>query len=159
VRYSRCVTILAIAACMAAGTVQRAHAQNETNPYDGTWKMDIAKTDFGKTAPPKSVTMTLTGTPTSKKWTIKSVAADGKSQTESYNGAVDDRFYPIIGDPDGATFAYMKDGSFATKDKSGKVVQTSTASLSPDGKTMTVHSIFHTPDGDVTRAAVFQKVK
>ncbi len=82
-KYSRYATILAIAACMAAGTGQRAYAQNKTgsDAYDGTWSLDIAKTDFGKTAPPKSQRMTLTGTPTSRKWTTQTVAADGKSRT------------------------------------------------------------------------------
>ena len=72
---------------------------------------------------------------------------------------MDDRFYPIKGSSDGATFAYMKDGSFAVKDKSGKVVETSTWSLSADGRTMTVHSTIHTADGDVTRTYVYQKAK
>jgi len=31
--------------------------------------------------------------------------------------------------------------------------------LSAVGKTLTVHSILHTPEEDVTPAAVFQKVK
>src|ERR1700733_6467898 len=125
-RYSRFVTILAIAAWMASGTSQRAYAQSKTGSaaINGTGNLDIAKSDFGTTAPPKSLTMTLAGTATSRMWTTKGVAADGKSRTASYNGAADGRYYPITGSPDGSTFAYMKDGSFAVKDKSGKVVQT-----------------------------------
>jgi hypothetical protein len=160
-KYSGCVTILAVAVCMATSTGQPAYAQN--NPavvaYDGTWDMDVAKTDFGNVAAPKSMRLTITSTLTSRKWTNVSVSADGKSQTESYSGALDDRFYPIKGNSNGATFAYMKDGSFAVKDKSGRVVQTTTYSLSAGGETMTLHNTVHTPDGDVTHVAVFQKEK
>ena len=159
-RYSRFVTILAIAVCMATSTNHRAYAQSKTgsDAFNGTWNLDITKSDFGNTAPPKNVTMTLAGTPTSRKWTTKAVGADGKSQTMSYNGAADGRYYRIAGSPEGATFAYMKDGSsFAIKDKSGKVVQTTTYALSADGRTMMLHNTFHTPDGDETHVVVFQK--
>jgi|HubBroStandDraft_6_1064221.scaffolds.fasta_scaffold781621_1 hypothetical protein len=160
-KYSGCVTILAVAACMATSAGQPAYAQSNTGSaaINGTWNLDIAKSDFGKTAPPKSLTMTLAGTQTSRMWTTNEVAADGKSRTGSYTGAVDDRYYPITGNPDGATFAYMKDGTFAVKDKSGKVVQTTTYALSADGNTMTLHNTYHMPDGDVTRVAVFRKEK
>jgi hypothetical protein len=162
-KYSGCVTLLAVAVCMATSAGQPAYAQNTTgfDAYDGTWSLGIAKSDFGKTTPPlKSVRLIITSTPTSRKWTQVTVGADGKSQTMSYNGAVDNRYYPVTGSPEGATFAYMKGGSFAIKDKSGKViVETAAPSLSADGKTMTEHRTIHTPDGDVTEVAVLQKEK
>jgi flagellar basal body rod protein FlgG len=158
-KYSGCVTILAVAACMGTSAGQPAYAQNKAgfDAYDSTWNMDIAKTDFGNMPAPKSVRLTLSGTKTSRKWTQVTVGADGKSQTRSYHGAADNRYYPINGDPDAATFAYLKDGSFAIKDKSGKVVQTTTYSLSADGATMTLHSTYHSPRRDETHVAVFQK--
>jgi hypothetical protein len=109
-------------------------------------------------APPKSETLVIiSSTPTSEKWTQERVDADGKSAKMSYDGAVDDKFYPIAGDPDESTFAFMKDGSWAVKDKSGKVVETGTGSVSADGKTLTLHVVRHTPDGDVTTSSVYQK--
>ena len=101
--------------------------------------------------------MTLSHTPGSRKWTQVSVGADGKSRTESYDGPSDNRYHSITGDSGGATFAYMKDGSFAVKDKSGKVVETTTYSLSADGATMTLRSTCHSPHGNETHVAVFQK--
>jgi len=160
-KYSGCATILAVAVCMATTTGQPAYAQIKAgfDAYNGTWNMDIAKSGFGNMPAPKSVRLTLSSTKTSREWTQETVGTDGKSRTASYNGAENNRYYPITGSPDGATFAYMKDGSFAVKDKSGKVVQTTTYSLSAGGETMTLHNTFHTPDGDVTRVAVFQKEK
>jgi hypothetical protein len=48
-KYSGCVTILAVAACIAISAGQPAYAQNNPgfDAYDGTWNLDIAKTDFG----------------------------------------------------------------------------------------------------------------
>jgi hypothetical protein len=158
-KYSGCVTILAVAACMATSAGQPAYPQINAglDAYDGTWNLDIAKTDFGNSAAPKSVTLTLTGTRISRKWTQVTVGTNGKSQTRSYDRATDNRYYPITGSPDGSTFAYMTDGSFAVKDKSGKVVQTTTYSLSADGSTMTLQSTRHSPHGEETHVAVFQK--
>jgi hypothetical protein len=161
VKHNRCVTMLAIAVCLAPGAVQRSYAQNKMDlaAANGTWDLNVAKSDFGKEAPPKSIRMILTGTGTARGWTMDTVEADGKSEKISYSGTVDGRFYPVKGDTEGSTFAYMKDGSFAMKDKSGKVVATSTWSLSADGKTMTVHMIVHTPNGDVTNTGVYQRAK
>ncbi len=159
-RYSRYVAILAIAVCMVAGIAQRAYAQNMNSgpAFVGTWNLDTAKSDFGKMVPPKSETLVIiSSTPTSEKWTQERMDEDGKSQKTSYDGAVDDKFYPIAGDPEGSTFAFMKDGSWAVKDKSGKVIETGTASVSADGKTLTLHVMRHTPDGDVTTSSVYQK--
>jgi hypothetical protein len=145
-------------ALLTVSTVQPSSAQDPA-AANGTWNLDIAKSDFGKETPPKSVRLIIAGTSTSRTWSAETVLPDGKSQKVSYKGAVDDRFYPIKGDPDGATFAYMKDGSFAVKDKSGKVVETTTWSLSADGKTMTEHQTTHTPAGDVTHTIVLRKAK
>jgi hypothetical protein len=87
------------------------------------------------------------------------VFADGTSRKESWKAAVDDRFYPVQGDPDGATFASMKDGSIAVKDKSGNVVETTTWSLSADDKTLAQHETIHTMVGDETRTIVLQKAE
>ena len=159
-RYSRHFAIMAIAVCMVAGIAQLAYAQNTNSgpAFVGKWNLDTAKSDFGKMAPPKSETLVIiSSTPTSQKWTQDLVDADGKQAKMSYDGAVDDKFYPIVGDPDENTFAFMKDGSWAVKDKSGKVVETGTGSVSADGKTLTLHVVRHTPDGDVTTSSVYQK--
>jgi hypothetical protein len=159
-RYSRHFAIMAIAVCMVAGVAQLAYARN-TNwgpAFVGTWNLDTAKSDFGKMAPPKSETLVIiSSTQTSEKWTQDLVDADGKEAKMSYDGAVDDKFYPIVGDPDENTFAFMRDGSWAVKDKSGKVVETGTASVSADGKTLTLHVVRHTADGDLTTTSVYQK--
>ena len=145
-------------ALLAVGTVQLSHAQYPT-AANGTWNLDIAKSDFGTDTPPKSARVVLAGTSTLRTWSEETVSADGTAQRESWKGAVDGRFYPIQGDPDGATFAYMKDGSIAVKDRSGKVVENTTWSLSADGKTLTQHQTIHTASGDESRTVVLRRAK
>lgn len=150
--------MLAVALCMAAATVQRAYPQNNSDAaFLGTWNIDLAKSDFGKAPPPKSQKLVITSnSPTSKKWTMETVDADGISHRWSYDGARDGKFRSI-GDPEGMTFAFMNDDTIAMKDKSGKVIETGTSTISADGTTLTVRITHHTPDGDVTSTSVYQK--
>lgn len=148
---------------LLAGAVQSGFAQtgNTGKALVGTWKLDPAKSDFGKMPPPKSETLTImVATPTSAKWKMKRETSDGKMVEESYSGAVDEKFYDMPGDPDGATFAFMKDGGWAVKSKDGKVVENGTsATVSDGGKTLTLKSVSHTPDGDVNLTSVYTKSK
>ena len=145
-------------ALLAVGAVQLSHAQYPT-AANGTWNLDIAKSDFGTDTPSKSARVVLAGTSTSRTWSEETVSADGTLQKESWKGAVDGRFYPIKGDPDGATFAYMKDGSIAVKDKSGKVIENTTWSLSADSKTITQHQTIHTASGDESRTVILRRAE
>lgn len=159
-KHSRYFAMMAVAVCMVVGTAERVYAQNKNAgpEFVGTWNLDTAKSDFAKLPPPKSETLTiLNSTLTAQKWMQERVDGEGKTVKMAYSGAVDDKFYALVGDPDGNTFAFMKDGSWAVKDTAGKVVETGTASVSADGKTLTLHQTFHTADGDVTTTPVFQK--
>jgi hypothetical protein len=145
-------------ALLAVGTVRPSYAKDLT-AANGSWNLDIAKSDFGTDTPPKSARVIIAGASTSRTWSEETVSADGTRRKESWKGAVDGRFYPIKGDPDGATFAYMKDGSIAVKDKSGKVVENTTWSLSADSKTITQHQTIHTMAGDESRTIVLRKAE
>ena len=143
---------------LAVATVWPSYAQYLT-AANGTWDLDIAKSDFGTDTPPKSAIVILAGNSSSRTWSEETVSADGTSHKESWKGAVDGRFCPIKGDPDGAAFAYMKDGSIAVKDKSGKVVENTTWSLSADGRTITQHQTVHTMAGDESRTIVLRRAE
>ena len=145
-KFSRYGAVLGIAVFVVAGIAQLAYAQNgNTGPaFVGTWNLDTAKSEFGKMPPPKSETLVIiSATPTSEKWTQERVDSEGKSAKMSYDGAVDEKFYPITGDPDESTFAFMKDGSWAVKDKSGKVVETGAGGVSGWQDTDAEHGAAH----------------
>ena len=148
---------------LLVGAAQSGYAQtgNTGKALEGTWVLDTSKSDFGKIPAPKSETLwIMKATPTVEKWKVKRVNADGTTVEESYTGAVDEKFYAMPGDPDGATFAFMKDGGWAVKGKDGKVVENGTsATVSDGGKTLTLKSVSHGPDGDVNLTSVYTKSK
>ncbi len=154
--------MVALALGAAAYADDRASALADAN---GTWAVDVARSDFSKQTPPvKSITMSLTGSSSVRQMTEEVVFASGKSEKVSLSTAALDRFYPVHFDPvesapEGLKFAYLKDGSFALKNKSGKIIETSTWSLSSDGQTMTIRTVEHTPNGDMTHTTVWDKTK
>ena len=144
---------------LAAGSLNGlAQTGNTGKALEGTWKLDNSKSDFGKLAAPKSETIwILSAKANSEKWKLTLVDADGKTVTESYSGAADDKFYAMPGDPEGATFAFTKSGGWQIKDKAGKIVETGTPVVSDGGKTLTLKAVRHLPDGDVTTTQVYTK--
>lgn len=153
---------VAVGVCLVAGAAQSGFAQsgNTGKAFVGTWKLDTAKSDFGKMPVPKSETIwIMSATPTAEKWKMNSVDASGKSTDTSYSGAADDKYYPIKGDPEGATFAFLKNGGYQVKGKDGTVLETGTAAVSDDGKMLTLTTVRHTADGDMNSSAVYTKEK
>jgi hypothetical protein len=134
----------------------------KASPYVGTWELNVAKSDFGKTPPshiPKSETLVImpTTSDTDRKFTMRGVGPDGKPFEMSFDGATDGKFHPT-GD-NGASFAFLQDGSWAVKDQSGNVVETGSTTVSDDGKTLTSKIVRRTPDGEITSTAVYDRVK
>ena len=159
-------SLLAVGVCiLVCLTLLSAYAQDtKPNPYVGTWKLNVAKSDFGKTPAshiPKSETLVIIAgnSDDDRKFTLQGVGADGKPYQMSFDGAADDKPHPTTGDPDGGSFAFLKSGGWEVRDKSGNVVETGTSSVSDDGKTFTNKAVHKTPDGDVTTTMVYDMVK
>jgi hypothetical protein len=134
---------LALAAIiLAAGsTPALAHA----GAFDGTWKLDVAKSKF-----------------TGDTFTYAKTAAGyrySNGATVSYAFAADGKDYPTI---PGRTVAWTKnaDGSWDVVTKAnGKVVTRTHRSISADGKTMTAAYTEYRPDGTtVHESDVFTRV-
>jgi len=61
----------------------------------GTWKLNVAKSNFGKRPAPKSATLTITDdSATAMKWSYIEVGGDGKTMKVTYNGAPDGKPHP-----------------------------------------------------------------
>ena len=118
---------------VAAAALLLAPALAHAGPFDGTWKLDPAKTHFeGGTF---SITRTAKGFRFSN------------GSTLTYAFAIDGKDYPAI---DGFTVAWSKaaDGGFDTVSKTnGKVTSKGHLVISPDGATMTGDSTHYRPDG------------
>lgn len=114
-----------IIAALAAGTLASTSAMASGNAFDGTWKIDVATAAFSK----KPVVLSL-----------QNGMYDCKSCAPAVHVAADGADHPVSGDPyrDTVAIKVVNDHTIQqTSKKNGKVVSTSTTTVSPDGKTAT----------------------
>jgi hypothetical protein len=111
-----------------------------SNPFDGTWKFDAAKSKYTSGAPPKEATLTITtvgdqdqiegsattanGSQTSTKYTVPTKGGTGKVITGPWDGVSD----KVVND-NTREASYMR---------GGKEVAHANVVVSKDGKTMRV---------------------
>jgi opacity protein-like surface antigen len=120
-----CAALLSVAASVPAQAVD--------SPWNGTWKLNQAKSQF--TGETFTVSMTATGMHFSNGATV------------SYDFACDGKDYPTIADRT-VSCAKNADGSYDSVAKAKGVVLSKThRSLSADGKTLTAVSTNMRPDG------------
>jgi hypothetical protein len=137
-----------VAASLAGGPLLA-----QSNPFVGTWKLDVAKSKSEPAPPPKSQTRTIVAEGEGAKYMFDGIRADGTSFSYSFTVNYDGKDYPITGTgaPGGAdTIAIKLVGTHkgeATLKKGGKEVGKSEAEVSKDGMTTTVKSKGTTPDG------------
>ena len=109
--------------------------------WDGTWQLNVAKSKFEPGPPLKSQTRTIKTEGDKQTQTVETVAADGKSTRSRSTYSMDGKDYPITGAAEFESVAPKKvDESRidATLKRGGKVVATTSRTLSKDKKTMTV---------------------
>ena len=123
-----------------AGCKQHSRTQSL---WVGAWRLDTSASHLDEN--PEEETMQIeTADKGALKYTIHGTAQDGKQYTESYDGRTDDGFYPVTvnGKPLGQ-IAYHWDSDHvcsAQGNGPGGVTLTETATLSPDGETITIKS-------------------
>ena len=128
--------VLALALIVGAAPV---HTQ--ADPFLGTWKLDVEKSQYRPGPAPKSQVSVWTVAGKSVKITTKGVGADGKPTSQDTTVRYDGKDYPTIGNPDYDTTSFKRvdpNTIQVTRKLDGKVVQTATIAVSPDGKTRTI---------------------
>jgi hypothetical protein len=116
----------------------------QSNPFVGTWKLNLDKSKFSGAPAPKSQTATIEAVANGQKNTTEGIAADGGRTTYSYTAMYDSKDYPISGNgaPGGADTIAIKhinaNTNESTLKKAGKVVVTTKGTVSKDGKVRTV---------------------
>jgi len=125
----------------------------QSNPFVGTWKLNVAKSKFEPGPAPQSQTRTVVAEGEGAKYSFEGVRADGTPFSYSFTVNYDGKDYPITGTgaPGSAdTIAIKRVGTRkaeATLKKGGKEVGKSEAEVSKDGTVSTVKSKGKTPDG------------
>lgn len=127
--------IIAVAVCLASGIAASAQSDGAADlPYTGTWKLNLARSDFGETT--VMYAQTASG---EMKFT---------AMGQSYTFQMDGKDYPSLF---GVTSAWKQiDGmtwEIAIK-QDGKLINTTTTTLSADGKT-TFHLVALGDNGKV----------
>jgi hypothetical protein len=142
------VMVLGLAAGLSVSAPLGLAQDKHSDPFAGTWKLNIAKSKYNAGTPPKSEVRTYeaVGEPVrqaqGEKLTVHGVAADGSAVEWGYTVRFDGKYYPITGAaPGGADAIAVKRVSArkveATLAKTGKPIETANRVVSDDGRTMT----------------------
>ena len=124
----------------------------QESPWVGTWKLNVAKSNFTGTQPPKSQTRTEVAQGDGVKVTYEGIAADGSPISYGYTTNLDGKDVPYSGrEPNGAEAVAITrvdaNTRTAVQKKAGKTLYTTTGVVSKDGKVLTITSKGMNSDG------------
>ncbi len=125
----------------------------QTNPFEGTWKLNLSKSKFEPGPAPKSLTRTVAAQADGAKYSFEGIAADGKPLSYSFTVKYDGTDSPVSGSgmPAGTDSIAIRligtNKAEAILKKGGKEVAKSEAEVSKDGKVTTVKTNGTTADG------------
>jgi hypothetical protein len=125
----------------------------EDNPFLGTWKLNVAKSNFGTLPAPKSQTRTIAAQGNGVKYSFEGVGADGTPFAYSFLTYYDGTEAAVTGtgSPGGADSITLKRVNShkieGTLHKGGKDIGKVTAEVSKDGKVATVKLKGRAADG------------
>jgi hypothetical protein len=126
---------------MAVRTVLPQMAFAQTDPFLGTWQLNLAKSKYSPGPPPRSDTVTYQAEGQRLRLTFDVIDAQGNPAKGVLILFDDGRSYPVAGLRAFDAYSYKRINNSTyevTRIKTGKVVQTLTDVVSADGKTMTL---------------------
>ena len=115
----------------------------QTDPFLGTWKLNLKKSKFVPGSPRKSETRIVVTGPSGMRVSVDRVNGDGSTQQFEYTSNLDGKSYPITGQaPYGADSISANltapNTIQSTLTKNGKTVATATTVVSNGGKVLTI---------------------
>jgi len=120
---------LAFGAVLTLGFYAMSLSAQGTDPANGTWELNLAKSTFSPGPPPKSQTRTYEVSGGDVKCTLKGIDAEGKPMLVQYNARYDGKDYPVTDSQDFDAMSLTRVDAVtarATLKKGGEVVQTAT---------------------------------
>lgn len=147
--------LAALAIALAAGSVLLA----QSNPFVGTWKLDLASSKYNPGPAPQSQTRTWDA---AGMVMVNGVGATGKPFSYGYTIKADGKDYPTMGAiPNKADKISAKKIDANTYEakflKGGKQVETTTFTVSNGGKTLTIDAKGTPEAGFVENVQVLEK--
>lgn len=145
----------ALVIVLAAGSVLLA----QSNPFVGTWKLNLASSKFNPGPPPQSQTRTWDA---SGMVMVNGIGATGKPFSYGYSAKGDGKESPTMGAiPNHADMISTKKIDANTYEavftKAGKPIETTTFKVSNGGKTLTIHAMGSADAGFVENVQVLDK--
>jgi hypothetical protein len=134
-------------------------SQSVADPWVGTWKLDVAQSQFHTPAPREETVQIESVNQGPVRYTVSGTDAEGKPLLESFDGKSDGQPYPVsVNGLEGARMSltrvsdheYTGQGAMAD----GTPI-TEKISLSPDGKTITIVRQSSGSKGSASETAVF----
>ncbi len=129
--------------------------------FSGTWKLNVAKSDYGQMPPPNSMTQTITHEDPKLKVAVKQSREQGDFEWEAnYTTDGKECTNEIMGNPmksvvkwDGDALVIETKGAFG----GNEVTMKSRWTLSEDGKTLTVAQKWSSSMGEMDMKMVLEK--
>jgi hypothetical protein len=145
----------ALVLVLAAGSVLRA----QSDPFVGTWKLNVAKSKYNPGPAPQSSTRTWDA---SGMVMVNGVNAAGKATSYGYTIKDDGKEYSTMGaipnTADKITSKKVDAMTYqATFTKAGTQVESTSFKLSDGGKTLTIHAKGTSPAGPFDNLQVWEK--
>jgi hypothetical protein len=137
--------LLAAAAILAVLFTPGLTVAQQSDPFVGIWKLNVAKSTFGPGTERKSETRVIESSPFGMKVSVDRTNSDNSNQQYNYTTNFDGKPRPIIGTaPYGADSIAVTLGASNTLSfkltKGGQPVASGTSVVSADGKTLTLTS-------------------
>ena len=152
---------LLLPALLATAVPEIGLAQN--NPLIGTWKLNVAKSRYSGSPPPRSTTLTFAGEGDNLTNTAETVDAQGQTIKSVFMHVYDGKPHPTTGAAGGLFDAstYNRVDAYTVnfvRSKDGKAVQTGSNVVSADGKTFTVTTLGVGANGQqISTFAVYER--
>ena len=155
--------VVYLLALLAAVAVAAGSLMAQTNPFVGTWKLNLAKSKYEGVPAPKSLTRTVTAEGGGLKYSFEGEAADGSKISYSFTSKLDGSDAAVtgagmMGGADAVALSKLSAHKMSgiTK-KGGKEIGKASVDLSNDGKTVTVKTTGKLDGKDVKTEQVYDK--
>lgn len=144
-----------------ASAVFAADPKQGSDPFNGTWEMNVAKSKFNPGPAPKSQTWRFENAGDTRKVTTRGIDAEGKPTLAESTTKSDGKDYPITGNPAADAASVKRSDPFTSEvalKKDGKAVSTLRFRISKNGRVLTITTNGNDATGRaINNVAVYDK--
>lgn len=156
---SLALVVLLLGSSLALAQAKKAAA---ADPWVGKWRLDASKSKFHNPGPKEETLTVESASKDAVKYSMRGTAPDGSAYTEAYQGKADGKEYPLTRNgKEVAKLSYHRNTDHNSTGKATVVdgsTFTESATVSNDGKTLTVKQHHVAKDGEYDDVIVFHRI-